>query len=252
MVSNEPLDLIRIVQGHVLYFVEILHELDTATTPTAAGLADRAFSYTPTGSRQLHATAIKGRLDLLLACGLVTKPSRTTYRVTALGRAFRAATPCMAPLDSAVPPEPNAAVAPEPTVIDAQGEALAAEVESAAYESSSPELLERAVIMALAYLGMPGHHIGGPDHADGVVHVGVGAHRRVLAVEAKTSAKGRVVYQSLSRLPVHRAKVGADLTLLIGPGFDPRLQEEADEDPSIALVCAGTLAEAVRTQALTP
>ncbi|MFC8537132.1 hypothetical protein ACFUJY_24885 [Streptomyces sp. NPDC057249] len=250
VVSNEPLDLARIIQGHILYFAEILHELDNVTPATAAGLADRAHVYTPSGNRQLHATAVKARLDLLLACGLVAKSSWTTYRVTALGRAFRAATPCMSPLDSTVPPE--AAVMPELKAAAAHGEALATEIESAAYESSSPERLERAVIAALSYLGMPGHHIGGQGHADGVVRIGVGVYRRVLTVEAKTSAKGRVVHQSLSRLPLHRAKVGADLTLLVGPGFDPRLQEEADDDPSIALVYTGTLGEAVRAQALTP
>ncbi|MGW5170033.1 hypothetical protein ACWEQ1_21820 [Streptomyces nodosus] len=252
VVSTEPLDLVRIIQGHVLYFTEILHELDTVTTPTVASLANRAHAYTAPGGRRLQTNSIKARLDLLLACGLVAKPSSTTYRVTALGRAFRAATPYMFPLDSTAPPEPDTAVVPEPKAAAAKGEALASELESAAYESSSPERLERAVIAVLAYLGMPGHHIGGPTNADGVVRVGVGAYRRVLTVEAKTSAKGRVVYQSLSRLPIHRAKVGADLTLLVGPGFDPRLQEEADDDPSIALVYTGTLAEAVRAQALTP
>jgi hypothetical protein len=250
--TDHPVDLARVVHAHVFYFGEILHDLDTLLSPTAARLADRAIAYGAPSGRALSASAVKARLDLLLACGLVTKTSHSAYGTTALGRSFRDTMPCLRTQDTLDHAESDPVHEPASQAMPALAEALAAELETAAHDSASPERLEGAAIEALTYLGMPGKRIGGSSNPDGQVRAGIGVHSRVLAVETKSSATGRVTEQPLFGLPDHRAKIGADITLLIGPGFDRRLQEAADDDPAIAVILTDTLAEAVRAQALTP
>lgn len=249
--TDQAVDLARIVHAHVFYFAEILHDLDGCVPPTAAGLAERAAARTGAGGRTPTPAAVKARLDLLLACGLVTKTTHTAYAVTALGRAFRDTVPC---LPAPEPARSAAAAVPGPASPARAGraEALASELEAAALHGGDHERLERAAVEALGHLGMPGEWIGGTGHADGRVRHGVGARSRVLAVEAKASSSGRVTEQHLYGLPEHRAEIGADITLLIGPGFDRRLLRAADDDPAIAVVLTGLLAEAVRAQELTP
>lgn len=254
LTTDQPVDLARIIHAHVAYFGEILHDLDLQAPPTAAGLAEHGGPRTTGAGRRMSALAIKARLDLLLACGLITKMSQTTYRPTTLGRAFRDTVPCLHPSsdDTATSTSKPTATTASPTDSQSLAQAIATELEAAARDSPTPRRLEIAAIEALTYLGMPGTHIGGNGNTDGQVHVGVGVHRRVLAVETKSSATGRVIEQSLLGLPIHREKIGADVTLFIGPGFEQRLQKAVDDDPAIAAIFTETLAEAVRAQALTP
>ncbi|MFF4443368.1 hypothetical protein [Streptomyces sp. NPDC001502] len=258
--SSEPLDLARTVHAAIAFFGELLGELDTAVPRTTGALAERSTHYLPNRGKALSRSAVNARLNLLEACRLVTRLSQTTYRTTALGRAFKESLPCFSPTDA---PSRTAADGNTATIhggspasstqqSNSLGSDIAEELESAARDSANPKRLEKAAVAALGYLGMPGKHVGGNRAVDGHVRFGVGADSRVLAIEAKTSATGRVVDQSLFGLVEHRAEIGAHLHLLIGPGFERRMLKEADDDPAIAVIDTGLLAEVVRRQEQTP
>lgn len=260
--SGEPLDLARIVHASIAFFGEVLGELEQTARPTTGTLAERSSRYLPNRENPLSRSAVNTRLNLLNACGLVTRLSQTTYRMTALGRAFKESMPRFHP-DHAFSGTPSANDAEShrdgsPPVISLQsnplplGSGIAEELEDAARDSANPKRLEKATIAALGYLGMPGKHVGGTGAVDGHVRFGVGTDSRILAVEAKTSATGPVRAQSLFGLAEHRAAVGAHSHLLIGPGFECRMLKEADEDPAIAVIDTELLAEVVRRQERTP
>ncbi|MFH8366083.1 hypothetical protein [Streptomyces sp. NPDC018031] len=257
--SGEPLDLARIVHASIAFFGELLGELDRAIRPTSGALAERSARYLPNRGKPLTRSAVNTRLSLLEACGLVTRLSQTTYRTTPLGRAFRDSLPCLGADDAASGApvgdragEPQGASPGTGPRSGPLGADIAAELEDAARDSANHRRLERAAVVALGYLGLPGEHVGGSGAADGRVRFGVGAESRLLAVEAKTAATGRVVDQSLFGLAEHRADMGAEATLLIGPGFERRMLKEADDDPAIAVIETGLLAEVVRRQEQTP
>ncbi|MFE9251721.1 hypothetical protein [Streptomyces sp. NPDC007088] len=258
--SGEPLDLARTVHCAIAFFGEVLGELDHTARPTTGTLTERSALYLPERGRPLSRSAVNTRLNLLDACGLVTRLSQTTYRTTALGRAFRDSLPCFRPSDAAGRARSDGAGGslhhdgPSGTTHPplSPGSRIAAELEDAARDSANPKRLEKAAVVALGYLGMPGRHVGGRGAVDGHVRFGVGRDARVLAVEAKTSATGPVREQPLYGLAEHRARVGAHGHLLIGPGFGRRMLTEADEDPAIAVIDTGLLAEVVRRQEQTP
>lgn len=258
--SGEPLDLARTVHASIAFFGEVLGELDEALRPTSGTLVERSRHYLPNREKPLSRSAVNMRLGLLEACGLVTRLSQTTYRTTPLGRAFKDSVPCLSGDGDAAHnsheagTDANRVASPDHIAqpISPGAAAIAAELEGSARDSANPKRLEKAAISALGYLGMPGEHIGGNGTADGRVRFGVGADARTLAVEAKTSATGRVADQSLFGLPEHRAQIGAHVTLLIGPGFERRMLKEADDDPAIAVIDTTTLAEVVRRQEQTP
>ncbi|MEU7375297.1 hypothetical protein [Streptomyces albidoflavus] len=258
--SGEPLDLARTVHASIAFFGEVLGELDRTRRPTTGTITERSSLYLPRRGKPLSRSAVNTRLHLLDACGLVTRLSQTTYRTTALGRAFKESLPCFQPNDSAgYAPSDGAAEehhGDSPAGTDHQtgslGSQIAAELEDAARDSANPKRLEKAAVVALGYLGMPGQHVGAPRAVDGHVRFGVGTESRILAIEAKTSATGPVRDQELFGLPEHRARIGAHAHLLIGPGFQRRMLKEADADPAIAVIDTGLLAEVVRCQERTP
>ncbi|MEU3350977.1 hypothetical protein [Streptomyces sp. NPDC037389] len=258
--SGEPLDLARTVHASIAFFGEMLGVLDEAARCTSGTLVEHSTRYLPNRGKPLIRSAVNTRLNLLEVCGLVTRLSQTAYRTTALGRAFKRSVPCLTSdnCPSRAAPAADDADASHREALgstlppDSLGSDIAAELESSALASATHKRLEKAAVAALAYLGMPGEHVGGNEAVDGRVHFGIGADSRVLAVEAKTAASGRVVNQRLFPLAGHRAKIGAEVTLLIGPGFEPSLLKEADEDPAIAVIETGLLAEVVRRQERTP
>ncbi len=259
--SGEPLDLARTVHAAIAFFGEVLGELEKADRPTTGALAEGSVHYLPNREKPLSRGAINTRLNLLEACGLVTRLSQTAYRTTALGRAFMVSLPCLHADDSTSRAPVNAADGPNPDGGSPSGETrqstswasdIAQELETAARDSANHKRLEKAAVVALGYLGMPGKHMGGNGAVDGHVRFGVGASSRILAIEAKTSATGRVADQSLFGLAEHRAEIGAHVHLLIGPGFERRMLKEADDDPQIAVIDTGLLAEVVRRQEQTP
>ncbi|QES49281.1 hypothetical protein DEJ50_17165 [Streptomyces venezuelae] len=259
--SGEPLDLARTVHAAIAFFGEVLGELDTSDRPTTGTLAERSVHYLPNREKPLSRSAVNTRLNLLESCGLVTRLSQTAYRTTALGRAFVASLPCFQADDSMSRTPANTIGGPNldggstsgtTPEITAPASNIAMELTSAARDSGNWKRLEKAAVVALGYLGMPGKHVGGSGAVDGQVRFGVGANSRILAIEAKTSASGRVVEQSLFGLAEHRAEIGAHVHLLIGPGFERRILKEADDDPQIAVIETGLLAEVVRRQEQTP
>ncbi|BFV54923.1 hypothetical protein KCMC57_up00270 [Kitasatospora sp. CMC57] len=253
--SGEPVDLARIAHSSIGFFGELLSEIDTAGQATSGALAERSSLYLASRGKPLSRTAVTIRLNLMEACGLVARPSHTVFRLTALGRAFEHSlprqsagrTPALPASAAGTGQRPGDLPSSAPLPVSA-GEAIAAELESAARDSADPRRLEKATIAALGYLGMPGRHVGGPGAADGTVRHGIGAAAKVLAIEAKTAAAGRVTEQSLFRLPGHREALGAAVTLLVGPGFQGTMLKEADDDAAIAVIETGLLAEAVRRQ----
>ncbi|BFP53521.1 hypothetical protein SCMC78_33280 [Streptomyces sp. CMC78] len=258
--SGEPLDLARIVHASIAFFGEVLGELDQTLRPTTGTITERSSLYLPNRGKPLSRSAVNTRLNLLDACGLVTRLSQTTYRTTALGRAFKESLPGFQPDNSAGYALSDGATEnhhrDSPTGINHQtsflGSHIAAELEDAARDSANSKRLEKAAVVALGYLGMPGQHVGGPGAVDGHVRFGVGTDSLILAIEAKTSATGPVRGQPLFGLSEHRARVGAHVHLLIGPGFERRMLKEADDDPAIAVIDTGLLAEVVRHQEQTP
>ncbi|MFF4424765.1 hypothetical protein ACFY04_29010 [Streptomyces sp. NPDC001549] len=258
--SSEPLDLARTVHTAIAFFGELLGELDRAVPLTTGVLAERSTHYLPNRGKPLSRSAVNTRLNLLEACRLVTRLSQTTYRTTALGRALKESLPCVppydavsrAPADGDVEHHHGGSPSGNTQQSNSLGADIAAELESAARDSANPERLEKAAVVALGYLGMPGKHVGGNGAVDGHVRFGVGADSQILAVEAKTSATGRVADQSLFGLAEHRAEIGAHVHLLIGPGFERRMLKEADDDPAIAVIYTDLLAEVVRRQEQTP
>ncbi|MFI1484519.1 hypothetical protein [Streptomyces sp. NPDC020747] len=257
--SGETLDLARTVHASIAFFGEILGELDGADRLTTGALAERSAQYLPNRQKAVSRSAVNTRLNLLEACGLVSRLSQTVYRTTPLGLAFKDSLPCLSPEDAISRPSTDSYANHDPgsrpdtaQPAVAPGEEIAAELNSAARDSPNHKRLEKAAVAALGYLGLPGEHVGGNGRPDGRVRFGIGAYSPVLAVEAKASAVGRVVDQSLFGLPEHRAQIGAQVTLLIGPGFERRMLREADDDPAIAVIETELLAEIVRRQEHTP
>ncbi|MFI8993026.1 hypothetical protein [Streptomyces sp. NPDC053542] len=257
--SGEVLDLARTVHAAISFFGEILAELDEATRPTSGTLAERSVRYLRNRKNPLSRATINTRLNLLEACGLVTRLSQTTYRTTPLGRAFKDSLPCLSSDDAMTLGTAEDRVdhylgdhARIASQSSPAGSEIAAELVSAAHDSAIHERLEKAAIAALGHLGMPGEHLGGNGRVDGRVRFGVGTDASVLAVETKSSSTGRVLDQSLFGLAEHRAEIGARVTLLIGPSFERRMLKEADEDQAIAVIETGLLAEVVRRQEQTP
>jgi hypothetical protein len=257
--SGETLDLARTVHASIAFFGEVLGELDGAIRPTTGVLAERSVQYLPNRQKPLSRSAVNTRLNLLEACGFVSRLSQTVYRTTPLGLAFKDSLPCLRPEDAISRPSADGDANHDPgshpdadRSADSPGEGIAAELESAARDSSNHTRLEKAAVAALGYLGLPGEHVGGNGRVDGRVRFGIGANSPVLAVEAKSSATGRVAEQPLFGLTEHRAEIGAQVTLLIGPGFERRMLREADDDPAIAVIETELLAEVVRRQEHTP
>lgn len=257
--SGEALDLARTVHASLAFFGEILGELNATGRLTTGALAERSVRYLPNRQRPLSRAAVNTRLNLLEACGLVSRLSQTVYRTTPLGLAFKDSLPCLSQEDalSDRPADTRADCNPSGRPdADRQsaspGEDIAAELERAARDSPNHKRLEKAAVAALGYLGLPGEHVGGNGHVDGRVRFGIGAGSAILGVEAKSAANGRVVEQPLFGLADHRAEIGAEITLLIGPGFERRMLREADDDPAIAVIETELLAEVVRRQDHTP
>ncbi|MFI7145983.1 hypothetical protein ACIBO2_13775 [Nonomuraea sp. NPDC050022] len=253
--TDQSVNLARIVHAHISYFGEILFDLDTVgVKPTAKGLAERSSHYGIDTAQGLPPAAVTGRLNLLLACGLVTKISQTFFKVTPLGRAFRDSVRCLTPQQLVELHEEEFASVPPTDVVEA--EQIAAKIEDSAHDSGEPERLEVAVIAAFNYLGMPSRHIGGAttDSPDGEVRTGSGVHGRILAVETKTAKNGEVSeeYGRPLTLPGQRSKINAEATIYIGPGFERRLLDAVDDDLQVAVVLTSLLAEAVRRQGVTP
>jgi len=107
-----------------------------------------------------------------------------------------------------------------PRGTDAELAALLADCDPAVLVTDQRNL---PLIAALEVLGLSGNRIGGSRHADAAVQLGIGAHRRIVAVEAKTAAgpvpPERVIFEGPAE---RREKLDAAVTLFIGPRVHDR------------------------------
>ncbi len=200
------------------------------------------------------------RIALLLETGLAERIGLVIRR-TELGTALVRTLPLLDPSDGTDPAGGAAGEHPGPprtteSVVDVPNwrELLAAEIVRAATDSTDHQRFERAVARAFRTLGLEVEAHGGPKKTDVVIDLWRSPTDRLrVAVEVKTDGAGLVTDQDVKflRLGEHRARHGAQHTLLVGPRFDTRVQREAAQD-GVALLTAEQLADAVLRHGRTP
>ncbi|MGW3037381.1 hypothetical protein ACWDCB_40030 [Streptomyces sp. NPDC001178] len=252
LASGDPFDLAGIIHAHVAYFGELLSHLADTTARTTAELSQLSAAYLD--GQALRVAPVSARLQLLSACGLAAKRTSTTYQATPAGRAFLEHFPLAPAITGPDETDTKKTPSEEGSTAATPATRIAQELESAAHDSAHPERLEHVVIAAFAALGLDGKHIGGSGHADGALQLGIGAHRRTVAVEAKTAATGpvppeRVIFEGLAE---HRERLDAAITLLVGPQFHDRVHKSASRDQAVAVLHTDFLAELVRDHESTP
>jgi hypothetical protein len=253
LATDETDDLARIIHANLFYFGELLHDLDSEESQgTARGLAQCSNSY-DAESGAMGKNSVVGRLQLLVAVGMVAKKSQSVWSVTPRGRMFRDSVNCMmrrnlAPLSRRDYAETSGC---DP-VSDGQG--IAAELIAAGLDSAKPERLELAAVAAFNYLGLPSRHLGASGWPDGEIRTAAGKLGEALAMETKSAKNGSVQeeFGGLLGLAEQRAKIDAPTTVYIGPGFEPRLLVAADVDPQVAVVLTDLLADLVTRQDRNP
>ncbi|MFG3506197.1 hypothetical protein ACGF5F_11865 [Streptomyces sp. NPDC047821] len=249
--SGEAVDLIRHLHLHLTLLGETLDALasESDSSTLTAILAER---YPASGLTRKDVTA---RIALLVEAGLAERIGNVTRR-TALGTALAGSLPLQqrhdAHRDGA--PSPAGTVAAEASERLPSPGRLAAEVVSSSTDSARYQRFERALAEAFRYLGADVEVHSGPAKTDMVVTLWLSpANRRRIAVEAKTDGAGLVTDQDVKfmRLSKHRARHHADRTVLIGPGFDTWVSQEAEKE-GVAVLRAKQLAEAVLRHSVTP
>ncbi|WP_146044431.1 hypothetical protein [Amycolatopsis sp. BJA-103] len=242
-------DLARIIHSSLFYFGEILWDLDVKEQDgTAKALAVRGSGYM-SESASLSKNGVVGRLQLLLALGLVSKYSQSVWELTPRGRMFRESVRCLKwPVALGAPAIGSEVVEPPQSMRDSHE--VAKELVAAGLDSVNSRRMEQAVVAAFAYLGLPSRHLGGSGLPDGEVRTLAGKLGQLLAIEAKSSKAGLVQeeFSGLLGLADQRSKINASVTVYVGPGFERRVQEAADADPRVALVSSRLLADLVVRQ----
>lgn len=249
--SGEAVDLIRHLHLNLALLGETLEALESESdsgTLTAI-LAER---YPTSGLTRKDVTA---RVALLVEAGLAERIGNVTRR-TALGTALAGSLPLQQHHDAHQVSALSlaCAVATEDGQRLLLPERLAAEVVSSSTDSANYQRFERALAEAFRYLGADVEVHSGPAKTDMVVTLWLSpASRRRIAVEAKTDGAGLVTDHDVKfmRLSKHRARHHADHTVLIGPGFDTWVSQEADKE-GVAVLTAKQLAEAVVRYSETP
>ncbi|MFJ5882862.1 restriction endonuclease [Kitasatospora cineracea] len=256
LASGEALDFIRLLHMKVALVGETL---DTITDEVkSAGLVDLLACRYP--GAQLTREETTRRVALLLETGLAERIGLVIRR-TELGTALVRTLPLLNPSDDidpageAVGDHPGPPQAAESVAnVPNWRELLAAEIVRAATDSADYQRFERAVAGAFRALGLEAEAHGGSKKTDVVIDLWRSPTDRLrVAVEAKTDGEGLVTDQDVKflRLGEHRARHGAQRTLLVGPRFDARVQREAAEG-GVALLTAEQLADAVLRHGRTP
>ncbi|QGV77539.1 Lsr2 family DNA-binding protein [Streptomyces ficellus] len=264
LASGEPLDFVRLLHLRVALLGETLDALadETDTGTLVHVLAERY------PDARLTRDDVTRRVALFLETGLAERIGQIVRR-TELGAALVRTLPLLAREDmgpGALPgprgqadgvagsPSPAGAdrtVRPDPAERAAE---VAAEVVRAATDSADYERFERAVAAAFRTLGVEVEEHSGPKKTDVVVELWQSPVSRLrVAVEAKTDGAGLVTDDDVRfvRLRQHRERHRARSTVLVGPRFDARVEEEAAKD-GVALLTARELADAVVRHGRTP
>ncbi|PVC74526.1 restriction endonuclease [Streptomyces sp. CS081A] len=257
--SDEPVDLVRLLHLHVALLGETLDALENSAPSSALALvlAER-YPDIP-----LTHQDVTRRVALFLETGLAERIGLTVRR-TELGAALVRTLPLLRPTNPGPVAHVDAAATPgvpgTPAPAAAGGDpthnvgSLAAEVVRAAVDSSDYRRFERAVAAAFSALGVDVETHSGPKRTDAVVELWRSPTERYrIAVEAKTDGAGLVTDQDVRfrRLGEHRTRHTAQGTVLVGPGFDARLVQEAASE-KVALLTARELADALVRHARTP
>lgn len=247
--SGNPADLVAISHVHIWYIGEVLEHL-SAGPATAVELAKQSSNY---GRPALDTAEVRTRLAILRECGTVEKLSHQLYRLTALGRGVLA----LLPIEAQISAEEATPVssATESTASTALASfSIADELRDASRDSRHPERMERAVADAFSYLGLDVEHVAGAGKTDVVAVLSLPGERTVLAIEVKTTADGQILdsHVSFEGLREHRAKCGAEISILVGPAFHPRVHAAAQTDGRVAVLSSETLATAVLLHATSP
>lgn len=256
LASNEPLDLIRLLHLNVALLGETLDALDAEANSRSLGnfLAERYPSF------QVSREDITTRVALLLEVGLAERIGLVIRR-TDLGTALMQSLPLLdwanSGADSESPAEQDDGGFPDASVtVDtiANAKLAAEEVVRSSTDSANYQRFERAIAAAFRLLGVEVEAHGGPSKTDVTVGLWQSPTSRLrVAVEAKTDGEGLVTDQDVKflRLGEHRQLHQAQCTVIVGPQFDARVEQEAARE-KVALLTAQELADAVVRHAHTP
>jgi hypothetical protein len=243
--SGEAVDLIRHLHLNLALFGETL---DTLASESDSGTLTTILSkrYPTSGLTRKDVTA---RVALLVEAGLAERIGNVTRR-TALGKVLADSFPLQQRHDTHQESVPSgkSTIETEPSQDLPLPARLAAEVTNSSTDSANYQRFERALAEAFRYLGADVEVHSGSARTDLVVTLWLSpTGRRRIAVEAKTDGAGLVTDHDVKfmRLSKHRARHHADHTVLIGPGFDTWVSQEAEKE-GVALLTAKQLAEAVR------
>lgn len=258
LTSGEPLDFIRLLHLNIAMLGETLEAVDGVDGIHSRNVpkifADRYPDLRITFSRE----DITTRLALLHEAGLVERIGLAIQR-TALGTALLQSLPLLrregvddeqaVTCEVAKPHTQSAACAGS---IDAG--ALAAEVVRASTDSTEHQHFERVIADAFCFLGLEVEPHGGPQKTDVILGLWKSPTSLLrVAVEAKTDGAGLVTDQDVKflRLAEHRQRHGADHSVLVGPQFDARVEQEAAKE-GVAVLTAQGLARAIERHAKAP
>lgn len=242
--SDEDLDLIRIVHGHIRFFGELLSLL--TRTGDGAELAARALDY------QIPAPDMQRRLGLLVAAGLVEDSGVRRFRLSAKGEAFLAELPLeQEPLNpSFVREETSEEERAEPTARPKLS-TLMTELREAGRAANDHKRLERAVAAAFAELGFTVEHLGGQGRTDvRAVSPLPSSHRFTIIADAKASAKGQVLPFDVVTLREHKGDNKADAVIAVGESFADKRTIERAETEGVGLVSIGLLCQILELAAV--
>ncbi|WP_327109182.1 Lsr2 family DNA-binding protein [Nonomuraea glycinis] len=249
--SGEAVDLIRHLHLNLALLGETLDALESEVD--SATLTKILAEKYPTAN--LTRKDVTARVALLMETGLAERIGNVTRR-TALGTALANSLPLQQSHDvhrDSVPNGAGTSVADNGQRLSAP-EQLAAEVVDSSTDSANYQRFERALAEAFRYLGVEVEEHSGPAKTDVVVTLWLSpTSRQRIAVEAKTDGAGLVTDQDVKfmRLSEHRVRHQAEHSVLVGPGFDARVFQEANKE-DVAILTAERLAKAVIRHSETP
>jgi predicted RNA-binding protein with PUA-like domain len=115
------------------------------------------------------------------------------------------------------------------------------------HDTKKPDLFEKALADAFAFLGFETEHIGGPGKADVLVQAVLGNDSYSAVVDAKTCQKGKTL-SSPNYQPVndHKEQNSADYALFVAPGFAGGNTIGHAEKQNVGLLQTETLIQLLR------
>lgn len=271
--SDDDGIVIALIHSRVRFIGEILEELHAAPRSVDELLSIANERY---GFAWKSAGSIASRRGWLQGAGFIGIGADRKLTVTESGRTFLArlnvtpASPSPVPTPEPVPdsppeqpsapeplpdPSPEQPQPPEPLPDPSPVEDLATEIEESSTDSQNPRRFERAVRDAFACLGFRAELLGGSGKTDVLLMARLGrSDSYKVTVDAKTTASGRLSDMQVdwATLVEHRANMGADHSLLVGPNPRGRRLFNRAVDHRVTVLSARRLAELCRSHARTP